>query len=199
MMEGLNDLVAWVSKKALGEDDMSVVFKAPNLEKCLPLKGGSRSRFTKFILLLFWFFDYFNFYIWYKQGLLSSVHELPLGCWQLIRVSGWYECKMPMATTHSVVDISSRFLILPRNPWKKRLTLPMTSVYFQSSDHTHRQMAGWTANSLLNHWDCYKCLVCVDLMNCSIGVGGSRICQKWIAGSVDDARILQLWCQKYCW
>ena len=116
---GLNDLVAWVPIKALGEDDMSVVFKAPDLEKCLPLKGGSSSRFTKFFLLLFRFFDYFNFYIWYKQGLLSSVHELPLGCWQLIRISGRYECKMPMATTHSVVDITSRFLILPRNPWKK--------------------------------------------------------------------------------
>jgi hypothetical protein len=55
------------------------------------------------------------------------------------------------------------------------------------------------ANSQLHHWNCYKSLVCVDLMNCSTGVGAKKIRQKWIAGSVDDARMLQLWRRKYCW
>ena len=32
-------------EKDLGGDDMSVVFKALSVEKCLPLKVGSSSRF----------------------------------------------------------------------------------------------------------------------------------------------------------
>ena len=46
MVGGFNDLVVWVSKKALGGDDMSVVFEAPSIEKCLSLRGGSSSTFT---------------------------------------------------------------------------------------------------------------------------------------------------------
>ena len=34
------------TQKALGGDDMLVVSKALSVEKCLPLKGGSSSRFT---------------------------------------------------------------------------------------------------------------------------------------------------------
>ena len=46
MVGVLNDLVVWVSKKALGGNDMSVVSLVPSVEKCSSSKGGSSSRFT---------------------------------------------------------------------------------------------------------------------------------------------------------
>ena len=38
MVGGLHDLVVWVPKKAPGRDDMSVVSKAPSVEKVFTLE-----------------------------------------------------------------------------------------------------------------------------------------------------------------